>query len=152
MDKSVPSVKTRAFVGSGLITLCVLLVAAVFLFAVGQRIPSAGDCADLWNRSSNVENQRSVIRFDEARAAGWDTKAGPHCSVHFFTRPGAPWAMYVLWLAAPGGASDSFHEDIGGTRYGRGELGAEEPLPANASVGGAGRIALRSPSAAGEDV
>ena len=135
--------RIRSLLRPGVLTLCVLLVAVLSLFAVDQRIPSEADCADLWNRSSNVESQRAVVGFDEARAAGWDTKAGPHCSVHFFTRPGAPWVMYVLWLAAPGGAPDSFHEDIGGSRYGRGELGGEKPLPANASVRDDGRIALR---------
>jgi len=64
--------------------------------------------------------------------AGWTIKVGDYCSATFFTRPGSPWD-YVLWIDAPE-PRVAYGSDIGGLRYGRGELGAETPTPANAAV------------------
>jgi len=73
------------------------------------------------------------IGFPRAYVAGWPTKSGDHCSATFFTRLGQPWVMFVLWVDALEPRT-GFVRDIAGSRYGRGELGAENPIPSNAEV------------------
>ena len=102
---------------------------------LGIGAPSTTECVERWNRSGNRRSQVAVVEmgFPVAHVAGWPTKAGDHCSATFFTRPGEPWVMFVLWVDAPEPRM-LFTRDIGGSRYGRGQLGAESPIPANAEV------------------
>jgi len=41
--------------------------------------------------------------------------------------------MFVLWVDAPE-PSARFGKNVAGARYGRGEQGAEQPIPPNAEV------------------
>ena len=77
--------------------------------------------------------------FLRVYVAGWPTKAGDHCSATFFTRRGEPWVMFVLWIDAPTPPT-TFGRDIGGSRYGEGQLGAERPIPPNARVLPGGKL------------
>jgi len=79
--------------------------------------------------------------FPNAYVSGWPTKAGDHCSATFFTRRGGPWVMFVLWIDAPNQAA-RFARDIGGSRYGEGQLGAERPIPQNVLVREDGRLVV----------
>jgi hypothetical protein len=103
--------------------------------------PSTTECVERWNRSGNRAAQAAVegSGFPRAFVSGWTIKVGDYCSATFFTRPGSPWVMYVLWIDAPEPRL-GFGRDIGGLRYGRGELGAETPTPANAEVRPDGKL------------
>jgi hypothetical protein len=103
--------------------------------------PSPAECIERWNHPGNRESQATLaeMRFPRAYVAGWPTKADDHCAATFFSRPGQPWDMFVLWLDAPDPRARSTR-DIGGSRYGRGELGAATPIPPNAEVEGDGTL------------
>jgi hypothetical protein len=103
--------------------------------------PSPAECIAGWNNPGNRESQAAVaaMGFPRAYVAGWPTKAGDHCSATFFTRRGEPWVMFVLWLDAPEPRAQ-FARNVGGSRYGQGELGAERPFPPNAEVKGDGTL------------
>lgn len=121
--------------------LVVLLTVVCSLSACGPPGPSTTDCVVRWNLAGNRASQATIgaSGFPRAYVSGWPSKAGDHCSVTFFTRPGSSWVMYVLWIGAPEPRVE-FGRDIGGSRYGRGELGAETPTPANAGVRPDGRL------------
>jgi hypothetical protein len=97
--------------------------------------PTPAQCIARWNHPANREAQETIAEIGHPRAyaSGWPTKAGDQCSATFFTRPGDPWVMFVLWLDAPESRA-RFARDVAGSRYGRGELGAERPIPPNAEV------------------
>jgi hypothetical protein len=125
-------------------TAQLVILAAVlgFLSSCGPPSPpSTTECIARWNRSGNRDAQAAVAALELPRAdvRGWPSKAGDHCSATFFTRPGSPWVMYVLWIDAPE-PRIGFARDIGGLGYGRGELGAETPAPSNAEVRPDGRL------------
>lgn len=65
--------------------------------------PRPAQCIARWNHPANRESQEMIAEIGHPRAyvAGWPTKAGDHCSATFFTHPGGPWVMFVLWLDAP---------------------------------------------------
>jgi hypothetical protein len=116
------------------------MVASVTMLAascgiVRSRAPSPTDCIRRWNDPGNSEASAAVAQrgFTRAYVARWPTKAGDHCSATFFNRSGREWVMFVLWLDSPE-PRVQFARDIGGSRYGRGELGAEKPMPPNAEV------------------
>lgn len=122
----------------GILPLVIVLATLFSLSAcrdLGFGVPSTTECIARWNRSGNHQSQTVVAEtgFPLAHVAGWPTKAGDHCSATFFTRPGEPWVMFVLWVDAPEPRMQ-FTRDIGGSRYGRGQLGAESPIPANGEV------------------
>ena len=130
-----------AFV-AGVVTVAVT-VSSVW-FAIPQRIPSPGDCADLWNRRTNAQAQRDVVGFEKVSIDGWDSKAGPHCGAIFFDRPGAPWQAYVLWVADPDGMPLAYHPDIGGGSFGSPAWYDEVSWRSspNATIGRSGRLVL----------
>ena len=103
--------------------------------------PSVENCLTLWNQPSNAGSQAAVAAadFDRATVFGWTGEGGDHCFATFFTRQGEPWASYVLWLDAPDPRA-RFSENTTGSRYGTGELGAEEPVAPNAVVRGDGTL------------
>jgi hypothetical protein len=116
-----------------LIALTVMLVAATPCAPAG---PSVSDCMMHWNAPGNAESQAAVVVADFSRATvfGWSGgEGGDYCAATFFTRRGEPWASFALWLDAPN-PHPQFGADITGLRYGMGELGAEEPVAANAVV------------------
>lgn len=125
-----------------LIVLLATLSAVVA--ACGNGPPSPDECIARWNHPGNGGSHAAVVEIGLSRAyvAGWPTKAGDHCSATFFTRPGEPWVMFVLWLDSPEPRT-RFARDIGGSQYGRGQLGAEEAIPANAEVEEDGRLSER---------
>lgn len=122
----------------GVLGILFAMIAGGFLL---DRPPSADECVSRWNRPDNRESQAEVAEegFPRAYVAGWPTKAGDHCSATFFDRPGRNWVTFVLWLDAPD-PTPRFGRNAEGLRYGRGELGAEEPIPANAEVGEDGTL------------
>lgn len=126
-------VRARVVLGIFVALFAALVVSASLLFEPNAP-PSAAQCARLWNRRTNLPSQAAVRSFDVAVASGWDTKAGYHCSLTFFTAPAHPWRTFVIWLEDPAGLPPAFHRDIGGDRYGRGELGAEQPRQPNTLV------------------
>jgi hypothetical protein len=97
--------------------------------------PSVADCLTRWNAQGNAESQVAVAAagFPRATVFGWSGEGGDYCAATFFTRQGEPWANYALWLDSPT-PGPQFGADITGSRYGTGELGAEEPVAANAVV------------------
>jgi len=103
--------------------------------ACGNGPRSPEECIARWNHPGNREPQALVAEmgFPGAYVTGWPTKAGDHCSATFFTRPDEPWVMFVLWLDAPE-PRELFARNIAGSRYGRGQLGAERPIPPKADV------------------
>jgi hypothetical protein len=115
-----------------------MIVATATLLAVSACSigpPGPDQCIARWNHPANRASQETIAEFGHSGAyvAGWLTKAGDHCSATFFTRPGGPWVMFVLWLDAPEPRA-LFARDIAGSRYGRGELGTEMPTPPNTEV------------------
>ena len=103
--------------------------------------PSVVDCLTRWNQPSNAGSQARVAatNFDRATVFGWTGEGGDQCFATFFTHQGEPWATYVLWLDAPD-PPVRFAENTTGSRYGTGELGAEEPAPPNAVLRGDGTL------------
>jgi len=103
--------------------------------------PSVRDCLSHWNQRSNAGSQAAAAAagFDRATVFGWTGEGGDDCFATFFTERGEPWATYVLWLDAPDPRT-RFAENTTGSRYGTGELGAEEPVAPNAVVRGDGTL------------
>ena len=103
--------------------------------------PSVEECLTRWNQPSNAGSQGAVAatNFDHATVFGWTGEGGDHCFATFFTHQGEPWATYVLWLDAPD-PPGRFTENTTGSRYGTGELGAEEPIAPNAVLRGDGTL------------
>jgi hypothetical protein len=112
----------------------ILVTVLCSLSSCSPRPPSTTECVRRWNTAGNRAARAAVAAagFPRAYVAGWTIKVGDYCSATFFTRPGSPWD-YVLWIDAPE-PRVAYGSDIGGLRYGRGELGAETPTPANAAV------------------
>jgi hypothetical protein len=106
--------------------------------------PSAAECIERWNDPGNRESQATMaeMRFPRAHVDGWAGEGGDHCFATFFSRPGQPWVMFVLWLDAPEPRA-RFAKDVDGSRYGRGELGGATPIPPNAEVEGDGTLSER---------
>jgi hypothetical protein len=106
--------------------------------------PSTDECRLRWNAQGNAESRGQVVAagFDRATVYGWSGEGGNHCFATFFTRRGEPWSTYVLWLDAPT-PGPQFGRNTTGSRYGTGELGAERPVAANASVRVNGTLSTR---------
>lgn len=121
--------------------LVILVAVLCSLSSCGPHPPSTTECVERWNLAGNRDAHVAVAaaEFSRANVAGWTIKLGDYCSATFFTRPGSQWVNYVLWIDAPE-PRVAFGRDIGGLRYGRGELGAETPTPANAVVSPDGRL------------
>jgi len=116
--------------------LILVLATAFVMVACGSHSPpSREECIGRWSLLENRQSQAAIagLGFPHAFVSGWPSKAGDHCSATFFTRRGQPWVMFVLWIDAPN-PTTRFGRDIGGSRYGEGQLGAERPIPPNAHV------------------
>jgi hypothetical protein len=124
-----------------ILQLVILVVVLCSLSSCGPHPPSTTECLERWNLAGNRAAQATIATagFPRAYVAGWTIKVGDYCSATFFTRPSSPWVNHVLWIDAPK-PRVAFGRDIGGLRYGRGELGAETPTPANAVVRPDGRL------------
>jgi hypothetical protein len=116
-----------------LLSITAAIVASPSCAQIGA--PSTTDCMTRWNAQGNAESQAAVAvaHFPRATIFGWSGEGGDYCAATFFTRRGEPWASFALWLDAPN-PHPRFGADITGLRYGMGELGAEEPVAANAVV------------------
>jgi hypothetical protein len=110
--------------------------------ASGGEAPTAGECADLWNRSANEANQRAVVEagFRLAAAYGWTDKADDRgCGVIFWKGLNGEWAIYAATVPRLMVSPDEWGFETG-ARWGFDSPEGDIPLRSDSRVESDGTI------------